>query len=59
MKTKNKKFETITINDITYKSEINRSTFYRYFLNKYDLIDQIENNIIKQIEIAKKYICIP
>lgn len=52
----NKKFESITINDITDKSEVNRSTFYRYFLDKYDLIDQIENDIIKELDSIHKNI---
>ena len=32
---KTKKFEAITINDITTLIDINRSTFYRHYLDKY------------------------
>lgn len=36
-----KAFNKITINDITQKAMINRATFYRHFLDKYDLMDTV------------------
>ena len=44
-----KNFQNITINDITEKSKINRSTFYRHYLDKYDLLDKIENEVVENI----------
>jgi AcrR family transcriptional regulator len=35
-----KGFSTITVQDIADRAMINRSTFYRYYLDKYDLVDQ-------------------
>ena len=37
---RNKKFKDITVRDITRAADINRTTFYRYFTDKYDLYDQ-------------------
>ncbi len=50
---KYKNFNKITISDIVEKSNINRSTFYRHFLDKYDLLDKIENNMINYISIRQ------
>jgi AcrR family transcriptional regulator len=33
-------FAAVTVRDITKRAMINRSTFYRYYLDKYDLLDQ-------------------
>ena len=33
-------FEKITVNMITSMARINRSTFYKYYLDKYDLLDK-------------------
>ena len=38
---KNKPFDKITVTDVIEKADINRNTFYYYFENIYDLIDQI------------------
>ncbi len=35
-----KGFECITINDIAKKAQINRSTFYLHYCDKYDLLDR-------------------
>lgn len=43
---KRKNFEEISITDITEEAKINRSTFYYHFLDKYDLIDAIQKDII-------------
>lgn len=36
-------FAAVTVRDITERAEVNRSTFYRYYLDKYDLLDAIAN----------------
>ena len=33
-------FATVTVRDITRRATVNRSTFYRYYLDKYDLVNQ-------------------
>src|SRR5262245_53163410 len=33
-------FAAVTVRDITERAMINRSTFYRYYLDKYDLLEQ-------------------
>ena len=43
---KQKKFSDITISDITKEAEINRSTFYYHFIDKYDLIDVIQKEVL-------------
>ncbi|URZ88133.1 TetR/AcrR family transcriptional regulator C-terminal domain-containing protein [Floricoccus penangensis] len=44
-----KKFDLITVNDIVTKASVNRSTFYRYYDDKYALLDEIELTVIKHI----------
>ena len=44
-----KHFEAITIGDITKKASINRGTFYLHFEDKYDLLNQIEQRLFKNI----------
>lgn len=44
-----KPFEKITVNDIVTPIHLNRSTFYRYYDDKYQLIDEIERNLIKEL----------
>ena len=46
---KSKKFETITVNDITSLTDINRSTFYRHYVDKYEVLEKIEDNILFDI----------
>ena len=40
----------ITVREITAKTECNRGTFYEYFLDVYDVLEQIENELIPEIE---------
>ncbi|MBP5841249.1 TetR/AcrR family transcriptional regulator [Lactiplantibacillus plantarum] len=47
--------ENITINMIAKKAEISRSSFYRYYFDKYELINEIENDVLKAIQSFKKY----
>lgn len=41
-----KEFKDITIKDITELANVNRSTFYSHFIDKYDLLDKALNEII-------------
>ena len=45
----NHKFDLITINQIVEEAEITRSTFYRYYDDKYELLSDIEEEILKHI----------
>ena len=44
-----KRFESITIGDITKIAKINRGTFYLHFIDKFDLLDQIEQQLFAEI----------
>lgn len=44
-----KSFEAITIGDITKTAKINRGTFYLHFKDKYDLLDQIEQQLFNEL----------
>ncbi|MGM9927552.1 MAG: TetR/AcrR family transcriptional regulator [Bacillus sp. (in: firmicutes)] len=44
-----KPFETITIGDITKTAQINRGTFYLHFQDKFDLLDQIEQQLFRDL----------
>ena len=41
-----KDFNKITVSDIIKKAGVNRSTFYRHYLDKYDILDQIKKEAI-------------
>lgn len=43
-------FESMTVDQIAEKSMITRSTFYRYYDDKYELVSEIEDEILKYIE---------
>ena len=45
----NKSFESITIGDITKTAQINRGTFYLHFQDKFDLLDQIEQQLFRDL----------
>ncbi|MFB5195845.1 TetR/AcrR family transcriptional regulator [Neobacillus sp. KR4-4] len=45
-----KGFEGITVSDLTEKASIHRGTFYLHFRDKYDLLEQSEEVIIKGIQ---------
>jgi AcrR family transcriptional regulator len=45
----NKPFESITIGDISKKAQLNRGTFYLHFIDKFDLLDQIEQQLFANI----------
>lgn len=47
---KNKPVQKITIQAISDKAGYNRSTFYKYFLDVYDILEQLENIVIAQVK---------
>jgi AcrR family transcriptional regulator len=48
-----KGFEVISVQHVTDKAEINRATFYKHFVDKYDLLDQWISQFFRQ-EIEKR-----
>ena len=40
------RIEKITVKEITHRAGYNRGTFYEYFIDVYDVLDQIENSLI-------------
>jgi AcrR family transcriptional regulator len=43
-----KRIEKITVKEITQKAGYNRGTFYEYFLDVYDVLEQIEESLIPE-----------
>lgn len=50
------KFDLITVNQIVAEAEITRSTFYRYYEDKYSLLSEIEEEILNQLHEARQKI---
>ena len=46
---KEKEFEKITVKDITTRARINRGTFYIHYLDKYDLMKQMQEKVIEEM----------
>lgn len=44
-----KGFAAVTVSDITERAMVNRSTFYRHYLDKYDLMDQYTNEVTQSV----------
>lgn len=44
-----KRIEKVTVKEITQRAGYNRSTFYEYFIDVYDVLEQIESSIIPNI----------
>ena len=44
-----KPFDSITIADITKKAAINRGTFYLHYIDKFDLLEQIEQQLFSDL----------
>src|SRR5690606_40771921 len=47
---KEKNFMKVSVRDITEAAEINRGTFYLHYLDKYDLLDQMEERLLSDLE---------
>ncbi|MCD8502875.1 MAG: TetR/AcrR family transcriptional regulator [Bacillaceae bacterium] len=45
-----KRIDKITIKEITFRAGYNRTTFYEYFNDVYDVLEQIENNLISKLQ---------
>ena len=45
-----KEFEEITVIDIAAAAEINRKTFYNYYDGVFQLVDEIENEIVRSFD---------
>lgn len=45
-----KRMDKITVREITVKASYNRSTFYQYFKDVYDVLEQIENSLLPGLE---------
>ncbi|MFT8884101.1 MAG: TetR/AcrR family transcriptional regulator [Liquorilactobacillus hordei] len=46
---KKRKFEEVTVTDICKDAKITRGTFYRYYQSTFALMDQLRNNLAKEI----------
>ena len=47
-----KDIKKITVSEICTKADINRATFYRYYLDVYDLLDNIEKEFVTELKSA-------
>ena len=45
-----RKIEKISVKEITSKAGYNRGTFYEYFTDVYDVLEQIENSLLPGID---------
>ena len=45
-----KEIKDITVRDVAELAEINRKTFYRYYSGIYQVVDEIENEIVRSYE---------
>ena len=48
---KEQTFETISIRQLIDLAEVNRSTFYRHYLDKYDLLEKIEDRLLGDLQV--------
>ena len=47
---KEKGFDSLTVSDIVVQANINRGTFYLHYQDKFDLLEQTETEILKEIQ---------
>jgi AcrR family transcriptional regulator len=45
-----KGFNAVTVSDISERADINRGTFYKHYRDKFDLLEQIEAEIVDDVE---------
>ncbi|MGT9231330.1 TetR/AcrR family transcriptional regulator, partial [Enterococcus faecalis] len=43
--------EQITVQQISDLADVNRSTFYTHYIDKYDLLEQMEDEQVKEIKV--------
>lgn len=51
-----KGFINISVTDLAQRADINRGTFYLHYVDKYDLLEKIENEIIQEMEEETKHL---
>lgn len=44
-----KGFDALTVSDITRRAQINRGTFYLHFVDKYDMLEKLEDELIAHL----------
>lgn len=49
-----KHFRKVSVQDITTTASVNRGTFYSHYQDKYDLLNQIEENLLRGLELHLK-----
>ena len=47
-----KGFDALTVSDVTRRAKINRGTFYLHFIDKYDMLEKLEDELIARLEQA-------
>lgn len=47
-----KGFDSLTVSDITRRAGINRGTFYLHYVDKFDALDQLEEQLIESLRAA-------
>ena len=47
---KEKEISKISVSELCNKADINRATFYRYYIDIYDLLEKIEQDLILQLK---------
>lgn len=45
-----KGFNDISITDLTTRADLNRGTFYLHYMDKYDLLEQCENEFLQEMQ---------
>ncbi|MDB3084071.1 TetR family transcriptional regulator [Clostridioides difficile] len=51
-----KGFNNVSVTDLTQRADINRGTFYLHYVDKFDLLEKIEDEIIQEIEEETKHL---
>lgn len=46
-----KSFDELTISDISEKADISRGTFYLHYVDKFDMLDQFEQQLVDKIKL--------
>jgi AcrR family transcriptional regulator len=47
-----KPIEKITVHELCAEAEINRTTFYKYYGSQFDLMDDMQEDFLKELEIS-------
>ena len=49
-----KPLEKITVHELCAKAEINRTTFYKYYGSQFDLMDEMQEDLISELETSMR-----